>query len=485
MINERSRNGVGTGASAIIRDLTGCIVGTLSYQFTDVLRNRDELKRSFDERSNTTIATEMHHFPQNNKSPKVSTKLLSSGSCKAPPSVHMEISTASDTHQGGYSMYGGGSLYSSVRHHAEFQTDGNLCVADNKGKKLWCAMTQDKRGNDPYEMTFQWRGFFRFYDKSGTFSAAFQLGEAMDPFSENDLRCLPLNTAWELLRNTAMSSAFAHLPSTRTGGRPLSPEGEELLLSKIHEIGGIIWSARVTFIELQLAEETTKEGVHGKIVDWYHMNGTQSGVSNAPDMEATTQTHASSAKAELMGLLAAVLSAPPEQDIVVKLDNQSVVEQYSRDTLQRKRFRITYMGIWAVLWQVVESRPGGVEVMWVKGHNTAHGNELADQAAKMAAQSGSVPLMVDLAQQTDITTFAHCYGGLVEIDLRQLLKQKTTIRHHQVRTSQRQVRRAIPDIDDAEWNSNLAYVHDRHAVFSFYSDSKDSHQLHTSRQKAA
>ncbi|KAG9061498.1 hypothetical protein KI688_007076 [Linnemannia hyalina] len=203
---------------------------------------------------------------------------------------------------------------------------------------------------------------------------------------------------------------------------------------------------------------------------------------NPLTVQGRTDGHASSAKAELMGLLAAVLSAPPEQDIVVKLDNQSVVEQYShlvknrRDTLPRKRFRSTYAGIWAVLWQVVESRPGRVDVMWIKGHSNVHGNELADQAAKVAAQSASVPLMVDLTQQTDITAFAHCYGGLVEIDLRQLLKQQSTIHHHQAWASQRRVKRAIPDIEDAEWNSTLAYVHGRRAVFTFYSNSKDSHQ---------
>jgi ribonuclease HI len=183
-----------------------------------------------------------------------------------------------------------------------------------------------------------------------------------------------------------------------------------------------------------------------------------------------------------MGLLAAVLSAPPEQDIVIKLDNQSVVEKYHRlvknrrDALPRKRFRSTYAGIWAVLWQVVETRSGGVEVVWIKGHSNIQGNELADQAAKEAAQSVTVPLTVDLTQQTDIKSFAHCYGELVEIDLRQLLKQQTTIRHHQVCTSQRRVKRAIPDVDDMEWNSTLAYVHDRRAVFTFYSNSKDSHQ---------
>ncbi|KAH7030131.1 hypothetical protein BKA57DRAFT_523863 [Linnemannia elongata] len=203
---------------------------------------------------------------------------------------------------------------------------------------------------------------------------------------------------------------------------------------------------------------------------------------NPLTVQGRTDGHASSAKSELIGLLVAVLSAPPEQDIVVKLDNESVVDQYQRlvknrrDALPRKRFRSTYAGIWAVLWQVVESRPGGVEVAWIKGHSNIQGNELADQAAKAAAQSATVPLKVDLTQQADITSFAHCYGALVEIDLRQLLKQQTTIRHHQAWTSQRRVKRAIPDIDDVEWTSTLAHVHDRRAVFTFYSNSKDSHQ---------
>jgi ribonuclease HI len=195
-----------------------------------------------------------------------------------------------------------------------------------------------------------------------------------------------------------------------------------------------------------------------------------------------TSGYSSSAKAELMGLVAAIVSAPPEQDIIVKLDNQSVVDQYQRlvkdrwNVLPRKRFRSTYAGIWAVLYQVVETRPGGVEVVWIKGHSNIQGNELADQAAKEAAQSSAVPWLADLTQQTDIRTFAHCYGGIVEIDLRQLLKQQTTIRHHQAWTSQRRVKKAIQDIEDVEWRSTLAFVHDRRAVFTFYSNSTDTRQ---------
>src|ERR1700743_1606062 len=62
---------------------------------------------------------------------------------------------------------------------------------------------------------------------------------------------------------------------------------------------------------------------------------------------------------------------------------------------------------------------------------------------------------------------------LVEIDLRQLSKQQTTARHHQAWAAQRQVKRAIQDIEDVEWRSTLAYVHDRRAVFTFYSSNKE------------
>ncbi|KAF9341033.1 hypothetical protein BGX26_008805, partial [Mortierella sp. AD094] len=37
---------------------------------------------------------------------------------------------------------------------------------------------------------------------------------------------------------------------------------------------------------------------------------------------------ASSAKAELMGLLAAIISAPSDQDLRIELDNQAVVKQF-------------------------------------------------------------------------------------------------------------------------------------------------------------
>ncbi|KAF9080986.1 hypothetical protein BGX29_004831, partial [Mortierella sp. GBA35] len=110
-------------------------------------------------------------------------------------------------------------------------------------------------------------------------------------------------------------------------------------------------------------------------------------------VKGRTDGHASSAKAELLGLLAAIVAAPPAQDIVVRLDNQSVVEQYRslvqdrKDALPRRRFRSTYAGIWATLAHVVDTREGSVVVEWVRGHNQDPGNELADTVAKETAHS--------------------------------------------------------------------------------------------------
>ncbi|KAH7047728.1 hypothetical protein BKA57DRAFT_493123 [Linnemannia elongata] len=199
-------------------------------------------------------------------------------------------------------------------------------------------------------------------------------------------------------------------------------------------------------------------------------------------IKGRTDGHASSTKVELMGLIAAVVAAPDEQDIVVRLDNQAVVDQYQHmvqdreNTLPRKRFRSNYAGLWAVLSGIVDKRQGRVEVKWIRGHNNDPGNELADRTAKEAAQGDTTPWVVDLTQQEDIRTFAFCHEALVETDLRQLLKQQTTIRHHQHWTSQRRVKKAVPHLDDVEWRSTLAFVHARRAVFTFYSNSKDTRQ---------
>ncbi|KAG0348896.1 hypothetical protein BGZ54_004513, partial [Gamsiella multidivaricata] len=197
-------------------------------------------------------------------------------------------------------------------------------------------------------------------------------------------------------------------------------------------------------------------------------------------MQGRTDGYASSVKAELMGLLAAILSAPPDQNIIVELDNQAVVQEYQQlvhsraDTLPRKRLRSTYSGLWAALHKIVRDRPGTVDVVWVRGHSTNTGNNLADMVATSAVRVESTPWSVDLSEQQDNSLFAYCHDNIIEHDLRQLLKHQTTIRRRQTWTAQRRVKRAISDLDDIEWRSTFALVHDRRSVHTFYSNAADT-----------
>ncbi|KAF9203867.1 hypothetical protein BGZ49_005946 [Haplosporangium sp. Z 27] len=101
---------------------------------------------------------------------------------------------------------------------------------------------------------------------------------------------------------------------------------------------------------------------------------------------------------------------------------------------------------------------------------------MADSAATFAVRRDTKPWQVDLSAQRDITFWAKCHKELVEIDLRQLLKQQSTIRRHQAFTTQRRVKRALPDMSDIEWRSTLSIVHDKRAVHTFYSNAKDTRQ---------
>lgn len=197
-------------------------------------------------------------------------------------------------------------------------------------------------------------------------------------------------------------------------------------------------------------------------------------------VQGRTNGYASSAKAELMGLFAAVMSAPAEQDIEVQLDNESIVQQYQQlvkrreYTLPRKRQRSNFAGHWAALHKVVQEKPGTVEVKWVRGHATDTGNIMADEVATSAAKAETTPWSVDLGMQQDINKFAYCQNTMSEMDLRQQLKQQTTIRRHQAWTAQRRTKRALRLIDDIEWRSTLGIIHNKQPVHTFFSSAQDT-----------
>ena len=79
---------------------------------------------------------------------------------------------------------------------------------------------------------------------------------------------------------------------------------------------------------------------------------------------------------------------------------------------------------------MVAEREGQTEVKWVRGHSGELGNELADEIATGAVEQDTPPWQADLSTQHDITFTASCHEQQLELDLRQFLKQQTSIRHH-------------------------------------------------------
>jgi hypothetical protein len=90
------------------------------------------------------------------------------------------------------------------------------------------------------------------------------------------------------------------------------------------------------------------------------------------------------------------------------------------------------------IYKIVKARHGTVTVEWICGYNNDPKNVFADITAKETVHGGTVSWMVDLTKQEVTRAFVFYHGSLMEIDLRQLLKQQRTIRHHQQWTSQRQ-----------------------------------------------
>ncbi|KAF8918792.1 hypothetical protein BGZ58_004779, partial [Dissophora ornata] len=209
----------------------------------------------------------------------------------------------------------------------------------------------------------------------------------------------------------------------------LREEGEaaRLVLAKI----GPVWLTPAAAAQVEEIRRTTVDNTEPRVIssDGSMINAGQEVVAMAfgivdrsntviRTVQGRTDGFASSAKAELMGLFAATISAPPNQDIVVQLDNQSVVQQYQQlvkhrlYTLPRKRQRSNFAGIWAALHQVVQERPGKMEVQWVRGHAENKGNNMADMVATLAARADTVPWAVDLSMQQDITQVAFCQNTM-------------------------------------------------------------------------
>ncbi|KAF9368639.1 hypothetical protein BGX21_006453, partial [Mortierella sp. AD011] len=135
---------------------------------------------------------------------------------------------------------------------------------------------------------------------------------------------------------------------------------------------------------------------------------------------------ASSTKAELAGLLAAILVSPRDKPVTVKIDNMAVVTQFRTlilqrpDCTERQRIRSPYAIWWSAISNAYERQGSSVTVEWIKGHQGDRGNEAADKAAKSAHRG--ILWELNPTQHNDMMCHAYFNGAVAEDDLRQILK---------------------------------------------------------------
>ncbi|CAO3569184.1 unnamed protein product [Mortierella alpina] len=197
-------------------------------------------------------------------------------------------------------------------------------------------------------------------------------------------------------------------------------------------------------------------------------------------LRAKTTGFASSTKAELMGLIAAILAVAPDQDVILHLDNKAVVTQYqtlvaSRDRATvRDKLRSNNYLEWGVVHRICNERTGTTEVKWVRGHNDDHWNERADAEAKAAQRDLGTPWTVDTTAQEEVRYTAQLQGVTMECDPRHVLKMQTSRRWHQSWRAQKRTKKNVPDYDTVDWPGTLAIVHNNQAVNTFFSSQNDT-----------
>ncbi len=195
--------------------------------------------------------------------------------------------------------------------------------------------------------------------------------------------------------------------------------------------------------------------------------------------------YASSTKAELVGLLATILVCPRDTNATVFIDNEAVVTQFEaivqkrQTATQRRRLRAPYAVWWAAIAKAFEHQGEKIDVQWVKGHSDSVGNNMADIAAKAGHTKDAWDM--DPLVHTDMKCHAVFGGALVEDDLRQVLKKQSAARVHHKWANQGRTKAWIEAIDEVEWRTTLAIVHDRknpRSLFTSTSDcSKRSHRI--------
>ncbi|KAF9345942.1 hypothetical protein BGX26_002586, partial [Mortierella sp. AD094] len=192
--------------------------------------------------------------------------------------------------------------------------------------------------------------------------------------------------------------------------------------------------------------------------------------------------YASSTKAELMGLLAAIQSVAPSQDVHIQLDSKAVVTRFEMLITQRQyttlrtRLRQHYSTIWAVIAKTVAERTGSTRVSWIKGHSGIYENELADGVAKTAQARDSVPWETNTDFQDDILFQPMFLHHRMEADLRKLLRMQSHRRAQANWTSSHRAARCFRLFrKDIDWLVTHNILHDKIPMATWTTFFQNSH----------
>lgn len=188
---------------------------------------------------------------------------------------------------------------------------------------------------------------------------------------------------------------------------------------------------------------------------------------------------ASSTKAELVGLLAAILVSPRDVDVDIRIDNSAVVSQFQPQVVHRlartarQRTRTPYMVWWVAIWKAYVDQGKRVTVTWVRGHAGQAGNEGADRAAKAAHDNGAREWDLNLEATCGAMSYASFLGTVAEDDLRTIVKRQGVIRHNVRWRNQNRTKASIRNFDDVDWRATLGIIHDNNFPGSRFTSVSD------------
>ncbi|KAF9347818.1 hypothetical protein BGX34_002862, partial [Mortierella sp. NVP85] len=197
---------------------------------------------------------------------------------------------------------------------------------------------------------------------------------------------------------------------------------------------------------------------------------------------------ASSANAELCGLLATVIISPRDKAVDIYLDNSSVVDGFHclvekrAQATTRQKLRSADAQWWAMVHDAYQRQGRGIKVHWVRGHAGNQGNEKADKLAKAAHERYQVSWRLQVDQHQDMWCHAQFALTSADKDMREILKLQSAVRHHHKWLSQNRTKEYVQDWTEVAWAPTLGILHDKNPPMGLFTSVRDC-QLRAHRVK--